>query len=260
MSSNPLALKISKLSKSYKISSRTQRNVPKSFREDLMALLKRSFSSGGHDAPETFWALKDLDLEVKRGEKLAIVGSNGSGKSTLLKLISRITRPTSGKIELFGKVGALLELGAGFHTDLTGRENIYLSGAILGMKQHEIDAKFDQIVEFSELVSFLDLPVKRYSSGMFLKLAFSVISHLNSDILIADEILSAGDGDFQKKSLQKMKEIAQENRTVIYVTHHVESILSFCPRTIWIQNGKIVEDGPSEVIVEKYLCKMHKKT
>lgn len=226
---------------------------PKSFREDLMALLKRSFSAAGQDSPETFWALKNLDLEVKRGEKLAIVGSNGSGKSTLLKLISRITRPTSGKIELFGKVGALLELGAGFHGDLTGRENIYLSGAILGMKSEEIDAKFDQIVEFAELVSFLDLPVKRYSSGMFLRLAFSVISHLNSDILIADEILSAGDVDFQKKCLQKMKEIVNENRTVIYVTHHVESILSFCPRTIWIKKGQIVADGPSNIVVEQYL-------
>lgn len=252
MSSNSLALKISKLSKSYKISSRTAPHLPKSFREDLMAL----FSAKHKEAPETFWALKDLDLEVKRGEKLAIIGANGSGKSTLLKLISRITRPTAGKIELFGRVGALLELGAGFHGDLTGRENIYLSGAILGMKKQEIDAKFNQIVEFSELESFLDLPVKRYSSGMFLKLAFSVISHLDSDILIADEILSVGDANFRKKCLQKMHEIANQNRTVIYVTHNVESIFSFCPRTIWMRNGKIIEDGQSEIVVEKYLHEM----
>lgn len=226
----------------------------RSLREDLMAFVHKKLSiKKKHLAPEKFWAVKDLDLEIKRGEKLALIGTNGSGKSTLLKLISRVTRPTSGKIEIAGKVGALLELGAGFHPDLTGRENIYLSGAIFGLKRREIDAIFDSIVDFSELASFLDVPVKRYSSGMFLKLAFSVVSHLQSDILIADEILSVGDAGFQKKCLQKMKEIGKENRTIIYVSHQMESIVSLCPRTVWMRNGQIEEDGPSERVIDNYL-------
>ncbi len=253
MLSKRIAIKVSNLSKSYRISTGGQ---SASFRETAVSFLKKAIALGkNHSSPNLFWALKGIDLEIEQGERVAFIGPNGSGKSTLLKLISRITKPTTGIIQFSGKIGALLELGTGFHPELTGRENIYLSGAIFGMKKKEIDTTFNAIVDFSELSPFLDLPIKRYSSGMVIRLAFGIISHLKNDILIADEILSVGDHQFQKKCLHKMQEMVQENRTILYVSHHVETILSLCPRTVWMDKGGIIEDGPSPTVIEKYLSR-----
>lgn len=188
-----------------------------------------------------FWALRHLNLEVAPGVALGITGSNGSGKSTLLKLLARVTRPTEGTIELGGRVGALLEVGTGFHHELTGRENVYLSGAILGMGKAEVKRHFDEIVAFSEIEPFLDTPVKRYSSGMFLRLGFSIMAHLRAEILLVDEILSVGDGPFQKKCLSKMRAVVQGGKTVIFVSHEREKIDILCDRVITMHEGSIIE-------------------
>src|SRR6266446_6940273 len=196
------------------------------------------------------WALRDLDLEVMPGEVLGIVGRNGAGKSTLLKILSRITEPTAGRIELYGRVGSLLEVGTGFHPELTGRENIYLNGAILGMRRAEIDRKFDEIVAFAETEKFLDTPVKHYSSGMYVRLAFAVAAHLESEILIVDEVLAVGDAEFQKKCLGKMKNVAlNEGRTVLFVSHNMGAIRDLCSTVELLENGRIEMRGaPGEVI------------
>ncbi|NGX37238.1 MAG: Teichoic acids export ATP-binding protein TagH [Chlamydiae bacterium] len=199
---------------------------------------------------EEIWALRDIDLEIGAGEALGIIGENGSGKSTLLKLLSRVTWPTEGEIELYGRVGALLEVGTGFHGDLTGRENIFLSGAILGMHRKEVKRHFDEIVSFADVEAFLDIPVKKYSSGMFLRLAFSVMAHLDSEILIIDEILGVGDHAFQEKCLAKMQAIADEGRTVIFVTHEHEKIRRLCTRVLLLKDGLLIADGEPE-----QLCK-----
>lgn len=196
---------------------------------------------GKHYRPN-LWALQDLTLSINPGERVGLVGPNGSGKSTFLKLLARVIWPTTGKIELNGRVGALLEVGTGFHHELTGRENIYLSGAILGMRKKEVKTHFDAIVAFSEIENFLDTPVKRYSSGMFLRLGFAVMAHLNSAILIIDEIMSVGDYAFQEKCLQKMEELATEGRTIILVSHAHELIDTFCTRVLTMEQGKLVKD------------------
>jgi lipopolysaccharide transport system ATP-binding protein len=200
-----------------------------------------------------FWALKDVSIQIKRGEVVGIIGRNGAGKSTLLKLLSRITVPTEGRIRIEGRIASLLEVGTGFHPELTGRENIFLNGAILGMTRAEIIRKFDEIVEFSEIEEFLDTPVKRYSSGMYVRLAFSVAAHLDPEILIVDEVLAVGDTSFQKKCLGKIRSFAESGRTVLYVSHNLDSIRNLCKRLIWIKDGHLHQDGPLDEVFESYL-------
>jgi lipopolysaccharide transport system ATP-binding protein len=199
-----------------------------------------------------FWALQDVNFVVQPGETLGIIGSNGSGKSTLLKILARVTWPTTGRVEVFGRVSALLEVGTGFHLELTGRENIFLSGAMLGMKRSEIAKHFDEIVAFSEVEKFLDTPVKRYSSGMFLRLAFSVMTHLKSDILIIDEILAVGDAQFQAKCIDKMQSIVREGRTILFVSHQFSKVQSFCSKTAWIKEGRLFKIGPTAEVINFY--------
>ncbi|MBE9175106.1 ABC transporter ATP-binding protein [Synechocystis salina LEGE 06155] len=218
--------------------------------------LVRRFTGRSERRPtqEEFWALKDVSFEVKRGECVGIIGRNGAGKSTLLKILSRITEPTRGRIELHGRVASLLEVGTGFHPELTGRENIYLNGAILGMTRAEIKKKFDEIVDFAEVERFLDTPVKRYSSGMYVRLAFAVAAHLEPEILVVDEVLAVGDAAFQKKCLGKMGDVAtKEGRTVLFVSHQMGMISSLCHQAILLDSGKIIDNGlPSNVIVNYY--------
>lgn len=202
---------------------------------------------------EEFWALKNVSFDIKRGDRVGIIGRNGAGKSTLLKILSRITEPTSGKVSLHGRVASLLEVGTGFHPELTGRENIYLNGAILGMTRGEIDQKFGEIVAFAEIDKFLDTPVKRYSSGMYVRLAFAVAAHLEPEILIVDEVLAVGDAQFQKKCLGKMEEVGNGGRTVIFVSHNMAAIQRLCRTCIHLEKGKIVNFGPAAGVIEKYL-------
>ena len=202
---------------------------------------------------EKFTALGGIDLTVYKGERLGIIGKNGAGKSTLLKIISRITSPTEGTVGINGRVSSMLEVGTGFHGELTGRENIYLNGAILGMSRAEVDSKIDRIIEFSEIGQFIDTPVKRYSSGMYVKLAFSVAAHLDSEIMIMDEVLAVGDIAFQKKCLDKMGDVSrEENRTILYVSHNMETIRRLCDRCIVLEKGKIIFDGDVEKAIKIY--------
>jgi lipopolysaccharide transport system ATP-binding protein len=200
-----------------------------------------------------FWALKDIGFEVARGETFGIIGHNGAGKSTLLKLLSRITPPTEGEVRLRGRVGALLEVGTGFHAELTGRENIYLNGAVLGMQRREIERKFDEIVEFAEVSQFVDTPVKRYSTGMYLRLAFSVAAHLEPEILIVDEVLSVGDLAFQEKCLGRMESVAGEGRTVLFVSHNLTAVQNLCPRSMLLAHGRHVTTGPTSTVIDEYV-------
>jgi len=199
------------------------------------------------------WALEDVSFEIKRGEVVGIIGRNGSGKSTLLKILSRVTEPTRGYAEINGRVGSLLEVGTGFHPELTGRENLFLNGAILGMKKSEIARKFDEIVAFAEVEKFIDTPVKHYSSGMYMRLAFAVAAHLEPEILLVDEVLAVGDGRFQKKCLGKMGQIAEQGRTVLFVSHSMPAITRLCPRAILLNDGHVVTDGPAPQVVNTYL-------
>ena len=208
---------------------------------------------GAEDDDTTLWALRDVSFEVRRGEILGIVGRNGAGKSTLLKILSRITRPSTGQVELYGRVGSLLEVGTGFHPDLTGRENVYLNGAVLGMRKAEIDTKFDEIIAFSELERFIETPVKHYSSGMYVRLAFSVAAHLEPEILIMDEVLAVGDMAFQQKCLDKMNEIRRQGRTIFFVSHNLPAITRLCKRAILLERGLLVADGQPQEVVNRYL-------
>jgi lipopolysaccharide transport system ATP-binding protein len=201
------------------------------------------------------WALKDVNFEVQRGEVVGLIGRNGAGKSTLLKILARITRPTEGRAEIHGRVGSLLEVGTGFHPELTGRENVYMSGAILGMRRAEIAHKFDEIVDFSEVERFLDTPLKHYSSGMQMRLAFAVAAHLEPEILLVDEVLAVGDAAFQKKCLGKMGDVARRGRTIVFVSHNLVALRKLCPRAILIESGRITESGDADVIVSRYLQK-----
>ena len=202
---------------------------------------------------ELIWALRGISFEAHEGDTIGIIGRNGAGKSTLLKILARITNPTEGRAELYGRVGALLEVGTGFHAELTGRENIYLKGAMLGMKRHEIDSKLDEIVAFSEIENFVDTPVKRFSSGMGVRLAFAVSAHLDAEVMIVDEVLAVGDVAFQNKCLGKMDEVTQTGRTVLFVSHNMGSINRLCARTLWMDNGRIVMDGETPRVIESYL-------
>ena len=222
----------------------------------VKAIGKRLAGRGGvgtNSPREEFWALKDVSFEVKPGERLGIIGRNGAGKSTLLKLLSRITEPTTGSIRLRGRVGSLLEVGTGFHPELTGRENIFLNGAIMGMGKAEIRRKFDEIVAFAEVEKFLDTPVKRYSSGMYGRLAFAVAANLDPEILVVDEVLAVGDAAFQKRCLGKMKAVGESGRTVLFVSHNMSAVQSFCPRCVLLQAGELVDDGAAMEVVQRYL-------
>ena len=208
---------------------------------------------------EEFWALKDVSFDIQQGDRVGIIGRNGAGKSTLLKILSRITEPTSGKISIKGRVASLLEVGTGFHPELTGRENIFLNGAILGMSKAEIKNKFDEIVAFAEVEKFLDTPVKRYSSGMYVRLAFAVAAHLEPEILIVDEVLAVGDAQFQKKCLGKMEEVGQEGRTVLFVSHNMAMISNLCQKGIMLEGGKISTQGEVSKVIQQYYQNSNKK-
>jgi lipopolysaccharide transport system ATP-binding protein len=210
-----------------------------------------SLSSNNHQ-PSDFWALRDISFEVKAGEVVGVIGRNGAGKSTLLKILSRITEPSTGSVDIYGRVGSLLEVGTGFHYELTGKENIYLSGAILGMKKAEITRQFDEIVAFAEVENFVDTPVKHYSSGMLMRLAFAVSAHLQPEILLIDEVLAVGDIAFQRKCLGKMGDVARQGRTVLFVSHNMSAILELCHRSLLVEKGRLVFDGPAAQCVEAY--------
>ena len=254
--SNP-AIIVDGLSKQYRIGLREKRH--QTFREaigDLISAPLRRFQklrekTNGED---TIWALKDVSFEVQPGEVVGIIGRNGAGKTTLLKILSRITEPTEGTVRLRGQVASLLEVGTGFHPELTGRENIYLNGAILGMKKVEIDRKFDEIVAFAETEKFLDTPVKRYSSGMYVRLAFAVAAHLEPDILIVDEVLAVGDAEFQKRCLGKMKDVASGGRTVLFVSHNMLAVRNLCSRVIQLAHGGLVFSGDVQKGIEHYVA------
>jgi len=258
-----IAIKVDKLSKRYRIG--LNEELPDTFVGAATNFIRKPFknlrqlrrltrfSSNNDNLEDVIWALKDVSFEVERGEVVGIIGRNGAGKSTLLKILSQITHPTSGRVELDGRVSSLLEVGTGFHPELTGRENIYLNGAILGMTKAEIDRKFEEIVDFSGVEKFIDTPVKRYSSGMRVRLAFSVAAHLEPEILLVDEVLAVGDAEFQKKCLGKIGKVAQEGRTVLFVSHNIGAISELCQRTILLASGEKIHDGETQIIVADYL-------
>jgi len=255
-----IAIRVEKIGKKYRIG---KREKYKTLRDALAATFTAPFQKAGRllrgvgadpgELDQTIWALQDISFEVKRGEVVGIIGGNGAGKSTLLKILSRITEPTVGFAEIHGRVGSLLEVGTGFHPELTGRENIYLNGAILGMKRADIDRQFDEIVAFSEVERFIDTPVKHYSSGMYLRLAFAVAAHLEPEILLVDEVLAVGDAGFQKKCLGKMGSVAKEGRTVLFVSHNLGAITQLCGTAVQMEKGRLKRVGPSIAVVTAYL-------
>ena len=254
---NDLAIRVEGLGKQYRIGVAPERY--RTLRDSLVNLInwparqwRQSFPSP--NGSDTIWALREVDFELHRGQVLGIVGRNGAGKSTLLKILSRVTEPNEGYAEIHGRVGSLLEVGTGFHPELTGRENIYLNGAILGMKRAEIEAKFDEIVDFAEVEKFIDTPVKRYSSGMYLRLAFAVAAHLEPEILVVDEVLAVGDAEFQRKCLGKMSDVAQQGRTVLFVSHNMSAILRLTEETIVLEKGRIVLRAPTSTAVDQYMA------
>ncbi len=249
-------IKASGLSKEYLIGARERRK--ETFREMLMSAAAAPFKrfgrlSGHASEDERIWAVKDVSFEVKEGEILGLIGRNGAGKSTLLRILSRITTPTTGQGEIRGRVGSLLEVGTGFHPELTGRENVFLNGTILGMSRSEIRKKFDEIVDFSGVEAFLDTPVKRYSSGMAVRLAFSVAAHLETEVLLVDEVLAVGDAEFQRKCLGKMSDVANSGRTIIFVSHNMAAIENLCTRGILLERGETILDASVDMVLSKYL-------
>ena len=257
-------ISVENLGKKYQLSHQAQRQPYIALRdvitERAIAIgrkLRHPFhGSSASDQPykEEFWALKDVSFQVKQGDRIGIIGRNGAGKSTLLKILSRITEPTAGQVKIKGRVASLLEVGTGFHPELTGRENIFLNGAILGMTRVEIKKKFDEIVDFAEIEKFLDTPVKRYSSGMYVRLAFAVAAHLEPEILLVDEVLAVGDAQFQKKCLGKMESVSRnEGRTVLFVSHNMSAVNRLCNRAIWLMHGKVKDNGQIDSIVWSYL-------
>jgi lipopolysaccharide transport system ATP-binding protein len=249
-----LSIRVEGLGKRYRIGGQGARY--KTLRDSVVAAIKaplRQLRGQRTGNENTFWALQDVSFEVRPGEVIGVIGRNGAGKSTLLKVLSRITKPTQGRVELHGRVGSLLEVGTGFHPELTGRENIYLNGAILGMSYKEIGRKFDQIVEFSGVDKFLDTPVKFYSSGMYVRLAFAVASHLEPEILVVDEVLAVGDAEFQKKSLGRMGAVAREGRTILFVSHNLGAVNNLCTRCLWVDKGRVKHFGETRDTVARYL-------
>ena len=250
------AIVVDGLSKRYRLGSRGTAFSYRTLR-DTIAETASGLLRGNGSQPETrsdeIWALRDVSAQIDRGEVVGVIGRNGAGKSTLLKILSRITRPTEGGARLFGRVGSLLEVGTGFHPELTGRDNIYLNGAILGMRRAEIQRKFNDIVDFSGVASFLDTPVKRYSSGMYVRLAFAVAAHLEPEILLVDEVLAVGDAAFQRQCLGKMQDISRSGRTILFVSHNMPAITRLCDRAILISGGRVVEDGAADRVVARYM-------
>jgi lipopolysaccharide transport system ATP-binding protein len=247
-------IKVAGVSKRYRLGALQESYT--TLREALTGTLRAPFGRlrrGARPEGETIWALRDVSFRVEPGEVLGIVGRNGAGKSTLLKVLSRITEPTAGRVELYGRVASLLEVGTGFHPELTGRENIFLNGALLGMRRAEIARKFDEIVAFAEIERFIDTPVKRYSSGMYVRLAFAVAAHLEPDILVVDEVLAVGDFEFQKRCLGKMHDVTQRGRTVLFVSHNLHAVKSLCHRAILLERGVIEKEGDSAGVVQSYL-------
>ncbi|OQW97985.1 MAG: hypothetical protein BWK74_05580 [Desulfobacteraceae bacterium A6] len=259
---NDTAIQVENLGKLYRIGSARKRN--ETFREamtDMITAPWRSMKSAfrestapNEESDEHIWALKNVSFEVKRGEVVGIIGRNGAGKSTLLKILARITEPTEGRIVLKGRVGSLLEVGTGFHSELTGEENIYLSGTILGMSSREISNKFDEIVSFAEMGKFIHTPVKHYSSGMYMRLAFSVAAHLEPEILLVDEVLAVGDAEFQKKCLGKMGDVAKGGRTILFVSHNLAAVQSLCKKALQLESGHVVQSGDAKSVVSGYLA------
>ena len=247
------AIRAEFLGKVYKIGATIERY--RTLRDVIASPFKRNPSNdkNGKQDEQIFWALKDLSFDVKKGQVLGVIGRNGAGKSTLLKILSRVTEPSTGYAEIHGRVGSLLEVGTGFHPELTGRENIYLNGAILGMKRGEIAQKFDEIVAFSEVEKFIDTPVKRYSSGMYLRLAFAVAAHLEPEILVVDEVLAVGDAEFQRKCLGKMSSVAQEGRTILFVSHNMSAILRLTEETLVLDKGQLILRASTPKAVDAYL-------
>jgi len=248
----PVAIRVEKLSKSYRIGEVRPRY--KTIRDSLSSLATAPFRRFGRRRSEEtlMWALRDVSFDVRQGEVIGVIGRNGAGKSTLLKILSRITQPTRGFAEIRGRIGSLLEVGTGFHPELTGRENVFLNGAILGMRRFEIQAKFDEIVAFAEVAKFIDTPVKHYSSGMYLRLAFAVAAHLEPDILLVDEVLAVGDVLFQKKCLGKMEDVARAGRTVLFVSHNMGAVRSLCTKGLFLENGAVLQSGDVGKCIETY--------
>ena len=246
-------IKVEGLSKQYRIgATNTYATLRDAVSGAVRAPLKRLLRNGNHDT-NTIWALKDVSFEIWPGEVVGIIGRNGAGKSTLLKILSRITEPTSGRLELYGRTASLLEVGTGFHPELTGRENTFLNGAILGMTRSEIKQKFDEIVGFAEIEKFIDTPVKFYSSGMYVRLAFAVAAHLEPEVLVLDEVLAVGDTAFQQKCLGKMRDVSSHGRTVLLVSHSMAAVGQLCRKTLWLQDGRVQAFGPSETVIQSYL-------
>lgn len=267
--SDPI-IKVNELSKRYRIGAKEQGY--KTFREAIMdgisapvrnlaklrKLTKFKNARSQNDEEDVIWALKDVSFEIDKGEVLGIVGRNGAGKTTILKVLSRITEPTSGFAEINGRVSSLLEVGTGFHPELTGRENVFLNGAILGMNKNEIERKFDEIVDFSGIEKFIDTPAKRYSSGMYVRLAFAVAAHLEPEILLIDEVLAVGDFEFQKKCLGKMSDVASEGRTILFVSHNMKAVKNLCTRAILLNQGKLISNGPTAEVIDEYIGNIEK--
>ncbi|CAN5306126.1 hypothetical protein BH09SUM1_BH09SUM1_11370 [soil metagenome] len=251
-SSDSWAIRIAGLGKHYQLGAR--REPGENLRETLMGSMRGLLRGGGGDGGDGFWALRDINLEVKRGESVGVIGRNGAGKSTLLKILSRITNPTEGDVQFRGRMASLLEVGTGFHRELTGRENIFLNGSILGMRRAEIARQFDAIVEFSGIDKFIDTAVKFYSSGMYVRLAFAVAAHLRTDILIVDEVLAVGDAEFQKKCLGKMQDITTDGRTVLFVSHNLQAIQRLCGRGVLLKGGRVDQDGATRDVLDAYIA------
>jgi lipopolysaccharide transport system ATP-binding protein len=247
------AMEVRGIGKQYKLFRRSERY--RTMRDAIANAASRIFRRGAPAATgESIWALSDVSFRVKPGEVIGLIGRNGAGKSTLLKILARITEPTVGSATIYGRVGSLLEVGTGFHQELTGRENTYLNGAVLGMRRKEIDRKFDEIVRFAELEKFMDTPVKHYSTGMYMRLAFAVAAHLETEILLVDEVLAVGDAQFQKKCMGKMGDLAAAGRTVLFVSHNLSAVTGLCQRALWIDRGKLLADGPVDEIAGQYVA------
>jgi len=252
---NNVAIKVEDLGKRYRIGTLPSgyRTLRETLVDGIVGRLRRRSSTVRRQSSESIWALRHVSFDVQQGQVLGIIGPNGAGKSTLLKLLSRVTDPTEGSAEVHGRVGSLLEVGTGFHPELTGRENIFLNGAILGMKRAEIERKFDEIVAFAEVERFIDTPVKRYSSGMYLRLAFAVAAHLEPEVLVVDEVLAVGDAEFQRKCLGKMSDVAQEGRTVLFVSHNMSAILRLTEETLVLRGGQLVLRAPTPDAIDFYM-------
>jgi ABC-type polysaccharide/polyol phosphate transport system ATPase subunit len=249
MSSSEVVIRAEGLGKRYRVGERERYLA---LRDILTRAFSNPFNRRARPPKDYLWALRDVDLEIRQGEVIGLIGRNGAGKTTLLKLLSRITKPTTGSAEIHGRIGSLLEVGTGFHPELTGRENIYLSGAILGMRKREIDSKFDAIVAFAEVSRFIDTPLKFFSTGMQMRLAFAVAAHLEPEILLIDEVLAVGDTEFQKKCLGKMEDISHDGRTIVFISHQTNQIRRLCERVYWIDSGRVRQEGPTSEVVGTY--------